>query len=821
MIYSTFNPQTPGSRTEATLVSVILGQLLAEPTFKDVVLSSLVNLCRDRLDSMHISFREVLKILVKVCQHSQRCYLVLDGLDEMVESTTTKTQLLRALIDFQQEDHAYILKTIVVSRDVTPFREMLSFDLLLHVRPENTEGDVMTFARHHLSRMGLPDSMIELASVTVRQRSHGLFIWASLFLSGLQIESSEKGNLQSYVMEAEEGLNSLYAHAMLQMHRLSPELLELRKLALTFCATADVPLDLSEIHDAIRFGLNYSIGDLEIVRKACGPFVEVIDGRFSLSHLSVRDFVLTRDTKRKNMFLPDSRMTAHATMATICLGYLCLDDHQQPFSCVPWYDYQDNGEFPLLRYASLNWERHMRQAGQLDLTFVETLMKFVTSNAGTRWATCYYPHFQRQLGESHPSAIAELRSIFLRVKSCVLRSDPADSRLLTLKAEICQVLDIFIVQAFQTVLAVERGLTGIKSRSTIERLLGLSRVLQACGNPQQAELTAKEASSIATARFGVMDPLSLICTHHGFLLELNNMPTDMPNTSRKDILKGLRDLSFSMTEVLGRYHQDTLRCYHDIGLALFRDQQVNDSYQMLKKVYEDMKKHLGPSRLTQRTANNFANTLYTLDRLDEAESVLLTAEDVQQLSVDTVSVELDSYHIYSYEALELLANVYLRQIQPSKAVPLHERAIAGRALLVGHDEELFLWVQNLGLTLTYQKEFEKSCSLYVLWIFNGRKNIQCRKSVSMLRENLVECLENWRVASEQGLCEAPFYDAKIASALNPSLEKDSEASPVGLRSLSYSALNEGIYNATLFFFLVLALYICTCCFNLFSEIFES
>ncbi|OQE37745.1 hypothetical protein PENCOP_c009G06131 [Penicillium coprophilum] len=657
--------------------------------------------------------------------------------------------------------------------------------------------------------MALPPSMIDLAIVTVRERSHGLFIWASLFISGLQIESNEKGDLQSYVAEAEEGLGSLYAHAMLQLHRSSPELFELRKLVLTFCATADVPLGLSEIVDAIKIGLDHRIDSFEIIRKACGPFVEVIDGRVSLSHLSVREYVLTTDSKRRNLFLPDSLKGAHARMASICLQYLCHDDHQQPFSCVPWYDYQDNGQFPLLSYACLNWERHMRQAGLLDPMILEILRKFIASNAGIRWATCYYPHFQQQLGESHPSAFAELRSIFLRIKSCVLQSAPTGALLPSPKAEICQTLDTFLVQAFETVLAVERNLAGTKSRSTIKRLLELSRVLQTCGSPKQAQLTASEASSIATARFGIMDPLSLICTHHTFLLQLNNLPTEMGNISKKSIIQGLRDLGFSMTEVLGRYHQDTLRCYHDIGLALFRDKQINESYFVLKKVYEDMKKHIGPSRLTQRTANNLANALYTLRRLDEAEAVLLAVEDVQQLSVNTISVELDSYHIYSFESLALLANVYLHQLQPSKAVPLHEKAIAGRALLVGHDAELFVWVRNLGCTLMYQGEFGKCSSLYVLWISNGRKSIELRKSVAMLRKNLTECLENWRVASQKGSCEAPVHDEKIADALNSSLDKHPVLLSVSSSSPSSSSLNDGLRSVTLCFFLVLALYICT------------
>jgi tetratricopeptide (TPR) repeat protein len=809
VIYFTFNPETSGSRTEVTLASVILGQLLAEPTLKDLVLSALMKLYRDRPDEMQVSFREVLQILFKTCEHSRRCYLVLDGLDEMAESTTTKTRLLRALLDFQQEYHAHNLKTIVVSRDVTPFREILSFDLSLQIRPKHTESDVMTFARLHLSRMALPDSIIDLASVAVQQRSHGLFIWASLFISGLQIESNEKGDLTSYVVEAEEGLSSLYAHAMLQLHRSSPELLELRKLALTFCATADVPLDLTEIDDAIRFGLNCRMDTVEIVHKACGPFVDVTDGKVSLCHLSIRDYVLATDRRGNNIFLPDSQMAAHATMATICLGYLCLDDHQQPFSCVPWHDYQESGQFPFLRYVCLNWERHMRHSGPLDPKFLEMLRKFFTSNAGIRWATCYHPHFQRKMGESHISAIGELRSVLLRVKNSLLRNASTDTRYPSLNAEICQALDTFLVQAFETVLAVERSLAGTKSRSTIERLLELSRVLRACGSPKQAQLTAREASSIATVRFGVMDPLSLMCTHHNFLLELNNIPMNMHSVSKKDILQGLRDLSFSMNEVLGRYHPETLRCYHDMGLALFRNQQVKESYNVLKRVYEDMRKHLGPSRLTQRTVNNLANALYTLRRLDEAESILLSIEDVQQLSGGAVSVELDSYHIYSFEALALLANVYLQQIQPGKAVPLHERAIAGRALLVGYDAELFLWVKNLGLTLMYQKEFGKSSSLYVLWIFNGRKNIQSGKSVAMLRECLVECLEIWKSASRQGLYEAPIYDEKVTAALDQSLDKDPLVLSVGAPSPSTFTLNEGFYSATLCFFLVLALYICT------------
>ncbi|KOS37311.1 hypothetical protein ACN38_g11895 [Penicillium nordicum] len=288
----------------------------------------------------------------------------------------------------------------------------------------------------------------------------------------------------------------------------------------------------------------------------------------------------------------------------------------------------------------------------------------------------------------------------------------------------------------------------------------------------------------------------------------------MQNMSKRKILQGLRDLRYSMIEVLGRYHQDTLRCHHDIGLALFRDQQVTESYHVLKKVYEDMKKHLGPSMLTRRTANNLANALYTLRRLDEAKSVLLSVEDVQQLSRNELFVESDSYHIFSYEGLELLACVYVHQIQPNRAVPLHERAIAGRALLVGHDAELFVWVRNLGSTLSYQKRFAEASSLYVLWIYNGRENIRLSESVAMLRENLVVCLESWRDASKQGLCEAPVHDEKITAALNSSLDKDPVVLPVASPSPTPSTFNEGFYSVTFCFFLVLVLYICTRYLNL-------
>ncbi|OQE35114.1 hypothetical protein PENCOP_c014G06499, partial [Penicillium coprophilum] len=810
VIYSTFNAHTPGSRKEAALVSVILGQLLAEPRFKDDVFSSLVSLSREYVSAAQIPFRKALQILVKACHNCRRCYLVLDGLDEMTESTTEKTNLLRALVDVQyEEDYSHPFKAIVTSRDMTPFREILSCDLSLQIKPKDTADDVMKLARLELHKLALPKSMTDLVSDTIRQRSHGLFIWASLFVSGLQTQLSDNNDIKTYIAETKEGLDSLYAHTILQLHRTSPGLLEIRKLVLTFCSMAAMPLELSEICNASDIELNCHIESLDTIYKACGPLIEITDGRVSLSHLSIRDYILA-GRRQDDISLPESSTAAHTTMANICLKYLCLDDHQQPFSCFPWYDNHENGQYPLLRYASLNWGRHMAQAGPLDLTSLEVLRSFIASNAGIRWATSYYPLFQHQRGESLPSAFAELQSLFLQIKSGVLKSGSINTHCSSTRAEICQVLDTFFVQSFETVLAVERSITGTKSRGTIERLLDLSRVLRIFGSPKQARLTAREASSIAIARFGSLDPLSLICTHHALLLELNNMPRTANTESKESMIQDLRDLSFSMRKVLGQYHQDTLRCRHDLGLALFRDQQVSDSYFVLRKVYEDMKKHLGQSKLTQRTANNLANALYTLKRLNEAESLLLSIEDIKQLSQDTVSIELDSYHIYSFESLELLANVYLQQTQTSKAVLMHERAIAGRALLGGYDAELFLWVTNLGAILVWQEEFAKASSLYVFWISNGLKNIQLSSSVTMLRKHLIECLEKWKIASEKGLCEAPVYDAKIAAAIDTALGTDPVVFPFSPSSsfLCWSKRSTNSIPALLFFlsFISIVLY---------------
>jgi hypothetical protein len=115
-------------------------------------------------------------------------------------------------------------------------------------------------------------------------------------------------------------------------------------------------------------------------------------------------------------------------------------------------------------------------------------------------------------------------------------------------------------------------------------------------------------------------------------------------------------LSTKLDEILGSYHKDTLRCHHDVGLALFYEKKTKEGLKILKVVLSKMREHLGRhATLTQRTANNVANSLYTLRDMDEAGAVLSSIPELCRVSRLTPATEMEACHPYTFDSLEILA----------------------------------------------------------------------------------------------------------------------------------------------------------------------
>ena len=299
--------------------------------------------------------------------------IVIDGLDEMKGGEDSAQELLGRLQTVSAACPS--LKCIALAQEPSkPFSRPARY---LHMKPEQTHGDMCHFVQQSLSSVPHFDDQKEeekqfVVDHIVKQ-GEGSFIYANLIVELAKREQTHSGfasvvkNLPKTVSEAIDKTAS-----ELDLGNWDT------KHILSWMLVSERPLNLTEIKVLLELDVsngkhNRSIDDVELaVRLACGSLIHIRDGIVRFRHLTIRQHLATISRTGKSLLRAPE---AHLDLACRVLLYAKLHVTKKMGPTLdPLEPSIINDLFRthnVLKYTSWYWIIHIRessliQGGSLD-----------------------------------------------------------------------------------------------------------------------------------------------------------------------------------------------------------------------------------------------------------------------------------------------------------------------------------------------------------------------------------------------------------------------------------------------------------------------
>lgn len=311
----------------------------------------------------------------------QKCFWVIDGLDECENSTAVFKTLLSGL----SEDIS--LRILVTSRDTQTLRSAFA-----ELGPENfrhetistmdTLPDIRAFveARSTTLISMKPETRLTLVEKIV-EKSEGSFLWTSLVLKELSHTYSED-EIARVLEEVPKDMNPLY-HRTLDLMSRSLGGKDIAKSIITWTTCALRPLKLDELEGALKFSGCQEISNLEAtIHSTCGQLV-IVDrfGNVQLVHETAREFLIADDLQSEFAVKVED---ANTQITKACLGYLASDEMKKPRLVRRLNpSLQPKKQLPFANYACPNFSVHLAKADGSSVTVIESLSKFLSTNVLT------------------------------------------------------------------------------------------------------------------------------------------------------------------------------------------------------------------------------------------------------------------------------------------------------------------------------------------------------------------------------------------------------------------------------------------------------
>ncbi|KAI8651288.1 NACHT domain-containing protein [Fusarium keratoplasticum] len=305
-----------------------------------------------------IPFREILSILSSVSKRFQKCYIVLDALDECA--------------DDYQADLVHLLSSIRDSRSrlfVTsrPFQSYAMFETYPRISVAPSAEDVELYATSQLERSPLrdhPELLQQVVGAIIESSAqHGMFLLVMLQVREVLDKHTVKGTTEwlEYFQShgASEGnLLNAYQKELAQISSLSPDLTNLAAWTLTWLYFAQRPLNARELLDLLRtteHGAVLKLSDSEaigLIVKSCMGLVRN-STTITFTHFSVKEFF---DYNKDHPLLHPEYMVAERCLVYISLCKLfALSNSEEVEKVVSTH--------PFLLYAANHWGRHVFNVG--------------------------------------------------------------------------------------------------------------------------------------------------------------------------------------------------------------------------------------------------------------------------------------------------------------------------------------------------------------------------------------------------------------------------------------------------------------------------
>lgn len=380
MAFFYFDKQQPRNSTSSAVFRALCTQLLhtmskADPDVLDGFL-----LLREGAESGQpiASDNEILAALSLLLQRLDRCFLVIDGLDECVDSDLFVDQLERVCFGTDT-----MISVALFSRPIIT----LPSGLMRYTTPMSLDGslnlkDIQLFLRPKVLRLaedglllGGNDEVDEIVR-TVASRANGMFLWAVLLMSYLLSPHLSYRQRYDAIRDLNrlEGLDTLYAEIIrsLRLSSQGPKLATVRAFEMVMRSYR--PLHITELYYAVvtpwdrkleredmipNFSNNLGVltgALLEVDSSQCVRFI----------HLSAIEFLA--DPTKQSLYPSSPGMVSfdkpscHMALACVCLSYLLYTIPAEPLSgssqITPDASQQQR-KYSLIDYATQFWSQHM------------------------------------------------------------------------------------------------------------------------------------------------------------------------------------------------------------------------------------------------------------------------------------------------------------------------------------------------------------------------------------------------------------------------------------------------------------------------------
>ncbi|KAK7996347.1 hypothetical protein PG991_015814 [Apiospora marii] len=263
-----------------------------------------------------------LKRILRLDFH-QPHYWIIDALDE----SPNYESVLQLVTRIQR---TLPLKIFITSRPLTLFDRLSNQDRLSFVADfvtkETTTEDIRLFL--HANSQLLPvegeDSRLNLIEKIV-EKSNGSFLWASLVSKELEVTYSEQ-HINDVLAQVPVEMDGLYVR-ILDGVQAVPRNQSLARAIFRWTVCAARPMSIQELKDALTLDTGHVIPRLEsVIGSITGHLVDVgVDNRVQLVHETFKAF-LTRQASATEFVI--ERRKEHASIAEICLKYLCGEEFQ-------------------------------------------------------------------------------------------------------------------------------------------------------------------------------------------------------------------------------------------------------------------------------------------------------------------------------------------------------------------------------------------------------------------------------------------------------------------------------------------------------------
>ena len=330
------------------------------------------------------TYEEMIDLLALLITHLGQFYLVLDGVDECEDPDGI-------LLDLWKLRYIQGLRIVVFCRPGVGFlKRTLNAEQSIYLTPASLATDLEMYFRRNLVhlqyfRLLLPVLAIDEHIADLLSGANGMFLCARLMMSYLRSPALSSSQRLSTIsnLETPERLDEMYDRIIRFFTRGPRYEQVLVRNVLLWLTFGNSPLSCSQLNDILRAegGALYQTSsrdrsdDIKEFENAiivtCGGLVEFRDStchyihdsawQYFRSHCSAPEACIGARAGSIEYFFPPT-FDAHTELATTCLSYIIFRTPAKPLS---GSIHQPAGPFhvdtlmPFLRYAALDWPRHL------------------------------------------------------------------------------------------------------------------------------------------------------------------------------------------------------------------------------------------------------------------------------------------------------------------------------------------------------------------------------------------------------------------------------------------------------------------------------